>query len=169
VTAGLTQSAADLLAAALDDWDNGRSGPAAAGAVIDAARALLVEHEQARDVHAAQLAQVAIETGRVLAERGEEIAGLTAERDRLRELATQQLADLYDRMAAELDQATAERGRLAGQVQRVRDLCDGRFVMVPVGVVLAELDGGEAARAAADDAAWDDAVEATAQDGGEQS
>jgi hypothetical protein len=82
VTAGLTQSAADLLAAALEDWDNGRSGPAAAGAVIDAARALLAEHEQAQETHAARLAQVAIETGRVLTERGEEIAALTGESQR---------------------------------------------------------------------------------------
>ena len=83
--------------------------------------AALAERDRAASENARQLAQVAIKTGVVLAERGEEIAALTAERDRLAaDLAEHRTQSVRD--AALITEARAERDRLAAQVQRVRDL-----------------------------------------------
>lgn len=108
-----------------------------------------------------------------LAHREEAIAALTAERDRL----ARQLDAERSRSAstsAALDRTLEARDRLAAQVQRVRDHRDSYLgddivhtgcidgscnVCIADGITRA-LDGGQAA---ADDAAWDDAVEATAQ------
>jgi hypothetical protein len=122
VTADLSRSAAERLAEALRYWDaHGQSCRAAAELLDGPARALLADHGRLRDESAKRLAQVALETGRVLAERGEEIAALTAERDRLHE----DIGDLHDALNSALGRATyaeslqAERDRLAAQVQQL--------------------------------------------------
>jgi len=124
-----------------------------------------------------ELAQLTVETGRVLAERGEEISALTAERDRLRQREAWRMTRTYDAMAAELSQVTTERNRLAREVdalaRQVRDVRDYADTIEEVEggagweAIVSDLRGivgwTAAARAAAEDAAWDDAVEATAQ------
>jgi hypothetical protein len=150
VTAGVTQSAADVLRAAVERWDLGwvneprRSGQRLA----DAARALLDEHEQARDVHAAQLAELTVKTGEVLAQRGEEIAALTAERDMLAGLLRQQTTQ-HDLDQIRLANERNARDGLADLVQAVRDLATEWILTGEVAAkaygraVIARLDGGE--------------------------
>ena len=136
------QELVDAARQAVADWNDGRSAGPAGQALRDAVVGLLdlrdkdTDHiadlvqqldaalaarDRAAGEHARQLAQVAIKTGVVLAERGEEIAALTADRDRLAaDLAEHRTQSVRD--AALITEARAERDRLAAQVQRVRDL-----------------------------------------------
>lgn len=145
-TTGMTpQESVDAARQAVADWNDGRSaGPAGQalrdavvglldlrakdtdkiGDLVEQLDAALAARDQAAGEHARQLAQVAIKTGVVLAERGEEIAALTKERDRLK----QQYADdmnEWGRVAGQYqtryEQAEAERYRLAARVRVLAD------------------------------------------------
>ncbi len=154
-----TDHIADLVAqldAALADRDvalrmagAAQADRAALRVEIEAVGRELVETRDNRDrlvdEHGARLAQVAVETGRVLAERGEEIAALTAERDRavtgvrvLDDLRMAEIRDLTadrDRQATRLQNMAAtierERDEAFGQVQRVREWAEGICRMHP--------------------------------------
>ncbi len=101
------QELVDTARQAVLDWDDGRpegmTGQAwrdVVAGLLDVKDQLVVRVEEAKD----RVADLALDASRVLAERGEEIAALTAERD-----------------------------RLAAQVQRIRDYAD----------VIEEVEGGD--------------------------